>query len=128
MGWGQKPGSQHSDPKVVDFEKRRKQAQMPKPKPKKPRTSGILQRPGMQVVIAIVVVALVGAGAFLFNLQHYATKFGSWDLAWRHVTSQSNCDAARRINLASARKGAPGYYPQHDADDDGIACEPYRGR
>lgn len=39
-----------------------------------------------------------------------------------------NCDAARAAGAAPLRRGEPGYRPALDADNDGIACEPYRGR
>ena len=43
----------------------------------------------------------------------------------RHLLAAPNCDAARAVGLAPAFRGAPGYWPRHDADDDGIACEPW---
>jgi hypothetical protein len=46
----------------------------------------------------------------------------------RHLAAAPNCAAARRVGLAPARRGEPGYYPQHDADNDGIACEPWHPR
>lgn len=39
-----------------------------------------------------------------------------------------NCDAARAAGAAPLRRDSPGYRPALDADGDGIACEPYRGR
>jgi hypothetical protein len=44
----------------------------------------------------------------------------------RHVLAAPSCDFARLMALAPARQGEPGYWPQHDADRDGIACEPRR--
>ena len=38
-----------------------------------------------------------------------------------------NCDEARAYGYSSMRRGQPGYRPQLDGDNDGIACEPYRG-
>jgi hypothetical protein len=43
----------------------------------------------------------------------------------RHLLSAPNCDAARAVGLAPAVRGAPGYWSGHDADADGIACEPW---
>ena len=43
----------------------------------------------------------------------------------RHFAAAPNCDAARAVGLAPARRGQPGYYPKHDRDQDGIACEPW---
>ncbi len=39
-----------------------------------------------------------------------------------------NCDAARAAGAAPILRGQPGYRPPLDRDNDGIACEPYRGR
>lgn len=39
-----------------------------------------------------------------------------------------NCDAARAAGAAPVRRGEPGYGPHLDRDNDGIGCEPYRGR
>lgn len=44
----------------------------------------------------------------------------------RHVLSGANCDMARLFGLAPALRGMPGYWPQHDTDGDGMACEPWR--
>lgn len=45
-----------------------------------------------------------------------------------HSTYYANCAAARSAGAAPLRIGEPGYRPQLDADGDGVACEPYRGR
>lgn len=39
-----------------------------------------------------------------------------------------NCDAARAAGVAPLYRGQPGYRPPMDADNDGVACEPYRRR
>lgn len=39
-----------------------------------------------------------------------------------------NCAEARAAGAAPLRRGDPGYGPHLDRDNDGIACEPYRGR
>lgn len=39
-----------------------------------------------------------------------------------------NCAAARAAGAAPMRRGEPGYNPRLDGDNDGIACEPYRGQ
>lgn len=36
------------------------------------------------------------------------------------------CDAARAAGTAPIYRGEPGYRPEMDGDDDGIACEPHR--
>jgi uncharacterized membrane protein YsdA (DUF1294 family) len=40
----------------------------------------------------------------------------------------ANCTAARRAGVAPLYRGDPGYRPEMDRDQDGIACEPYYGR
>ena len=40
----------------------------------------------------------------------------------------SGCNEVRAAGLAPLFRGQPGYRPEMDGDDDGIACEPYRGR
>jgi hypothetical protein len=40
----------------------------------------------------------------------------------------SGCREVRAAGLAPLYRGQPGYRPEMDGDDDGIACEPYRGR
>lgn len=35
------------------------------------------------------------------------------------------CDSARASGTAPIYRGEPGYRPEMDGDDDGIACEPY---
>ncbi len=46
-------------------------------------------------------------------------------LTMRHLLAAPNCAAARMAGLAPSTEGAPGYYSRHDADADGIACEPF---
>jgi Excalibur calcium-binding domain len=38
----------------------------------------------------------------------------------------SGCDDARIAGVTPLYRGEPGYRPEMDGDDDGIACEPYR--
>ena len=40
----------------------------------------------------------------------------------------ANCAEARAVGAAPVHRGDPGYGPHLDRDDDGIGCEPYRGR
>lgn len=46
-------------------------------------------------------------------------------LSVRHLLAARNCDTARLVGLAPAVRGAPGYWTWNDADQDGIACEPW---
>jgi hypothetical protein len=58
---------------------------------------------------------------------------GHWSAPVRS-TSQSgsyvyrSCAQARAAGAAPMRRGSPAYNPNLDGDNDGIACEPYRGR
>ena len=49
---------------------------------------------------------------------------GVWD-AVGHLAAAPNCNAARSVGLAPARRGQPGYWLSHDRDRDGWACEPW---
>ena len=39
-----------------------------------------------------------------------------------------NCAEARAHGAAPVRRGEPGYGPHLNRDNDGVGCEPYRGR
>lgn len=39
-----------------------------------------------------------------------------------------NCDEARAAGAAPVHRGDPGYGAHLDRDNDGVGCEPYRGR
>jgi hypothetical protein len=114
--------------KVVSLEKGRRDRARREAKHQqgiqKARRRSLFRKVPAALVIAIAVVAVV-AGVFIYDGSRYAKQFGSWELAFKHMAAGPNCDSARRVGLADARKGQPGYYPKHDADKDGIACEPY---
>lgn len=40
----------------------------------------------------------------------------------------ANCAEARAAGAAPVLRGEPGYGPHLDRDNDGVGCEPYRGR
>lgn len=40
----------------------------------------------------------------------------------------ANCSEARAAGAAPVRRGDPGYGPHLNRDNDGVGCEPYRGR
>ncbi|RYZ21576.1 MAG: YHYH domain-containing protein [Chitinophagaceae bacterium] len=40
----------------------------------------------------------------------------------------ANCSEARAAGAAPVRRGDPGYGPHLDRDNDGVGCEPSRGR
>lgn len=72
----------------------------------------------------------VGGMVFLYTpaLQstwHRATLTEGQLKAIEQSAYYRNCDAARAAGVAPIYRGAPGYRPEMDGDDDGIACEPY---
>jgi hypothetical protein len=46
----------------------------------------------------------------------------------RRSGAYANCSEARAAGAAPVHRGDPGYGPHLDRDNDGIGCEPYRGR
>ncbi|MBI1215413.1 MAG: hypothetical protein GC185_06320 [Alphaproteobacteria bacterium] len=84
-----------------------------------------MRRPGRQRVswklFYLVAITIFFAGMFAFQLANSPWSAG---LTLRHWMAAPNCAAARAVGLAPAVVGHPGYYRDHDADGDGIACEP----
>ncbi|RXG85151.1 excalibur calcium-binding domain-containing protein [Bradyrhizobium zhanjiangense] len=78
---------------------------------------------GKRAAAAFVAVAIV-----------FAVGWGLGSSPWpvtttlKHIASAPNCDFARLVGLAPARRGEPGYWKHHDRDGDGVACEPWRPR
>lgn len=70
---------------------------------------------------------LVGLAAL--NVYLALLYFGPWPplMTLRHLAAYPNCNSARAVALAPARRGEPGYWPRLDADNDGIACEVWSG-
>ena len=80
--------------------------------------------------IGLVVLFLAACGAAWKYLPQSIDPSSIYD-QWvkeRQVRKSSvyypNCDAARAAGAAPIRVGEPGYRPELDADNDGIACEP----
>jgi hypothetical protein len=67
-------------------------------------------------------LALGGLAGFAFVMLLHLSPWGII-LTLRHVAAFPNCAAAEAVGLAPSRIGEPGYWPRHDADHDGIACE-----
>jgi len=67
----------------------------------------------------IVIVGLaIGIGIAIAS-SHYEFP------TFKRTVYYPNCAAARAAGAAPIRAGEPGYRPELDADNDGIACEPY---
>ena len=73
------------------------------------------------MMLGAVGVALTGRQAYFADPAVRATPMK--DRA-RHLLALLNCTAARLVGVAPARRGEPGYWHGHDADEDGVACEP----
>ena len=76
--------------------------------------------------LPLIALALLALAQFLFP-NSTATMMSLASAPDRSAEAYyPNCDAARSAGVAPITEGEPGYRQQLDADDDGIACEPYR--
>jgi len=68
--------------------------------------------------------AFCAASVIAFPLAAVMLSTG-WSLPTtvRHFAAAANCQTARALGLANARKGEPGYWPWLDHARDGVACE-----
>ncbi|MFU0505841.1 excalibur calcium-binding domain-containing protein [Pseudaminobacter sp. NGMCC 1.201702] len=74
------------------------------------------------LVIALAILAL--SGVIAWHPLRSIEVNSVWD-AVGHLAAAPNCNAARAVGLAPARRGQPGYWLSHDRDRDGWACEPW---
>ncbi len=74
-----------------------------------------------QVVMTMLLCAGGAAGGLM--LRDDAARFGSYELAAKHEASIVSCEVVRKLELAPAAKGQPGYWAHLDVDKDGWACE-----
>ena len=81
---------------------------------------------GVPAVFGVALLSLGLTGPLAWNSQPVDPSAWSADLRDRHHVAAKSCGAARAVGLAPAVKWQPGYWPQHDQDSDGIACEPRR--
>ena len=79
-----------------------------------------------KLAAALMLAALVSAGLFSILRIHGAVeKFAQAQYRATDIY-YPNCAAARAAGAAPIYVGQPGYRPGLDADNDGIACEPFR--
>lgn len=71
------------------------------------------------------VLALAGIGGVVVWVALEAASPWPPFTTLKHIAASPNCAAARAVGLAPANRGEPGYRPRHDADNDGVACEPW---
>jgi hypothetical protein len=72
--------------------------------------------------LATAFITLVGSG---YLVRPSTSSLWSSSITARHHQAARNCNTARAVGLAPAKRGEPGYWPHLDADQDGIACEPW---
>ena len=86
----------------------------------------VSRRAGLDQVPRWYVMLVLGTFAVAVVLS-IITVASPWPvgLTLRHIAAAPNCSWARLVGLAPAYVGEPGYYRHHDADHDGIACEPW---
>lgn len=97
-----------------------------------------LEAVGTVGLIGVVAVANFGLPDFSGASEQdaLAARQASFEQRWGDpadridysAASYPNCDAARAAGVAPLYAGEPGYGPHLDRDNDGVACEPYRGR
>ncbi len=75
-----------------------------------------------QIVPFLGMMAATAAALAIFWM---ASLPWAWTLEQRvlHLAAAPSCDFARRVGLAPARNGEPGYHSRHDFDNDGMACK-----
>lgn len=80
------------------------------------------------LVSLIAAWGLVGAAFVALPFSKDPDRVWTADTRARHARAAASCAAARAVGLAPSYRGEPGYWPQHDRDRDGVACEPWWGR
>jgi uncharacterized membrane protein YsdA (DUF1294 family) len=80
----------------------------------------------LQTIVMIQLVGLTFCGVYFYEPgdSGIQTAMAKIDTSAYYP----NCSAARSAAAAPLYRGDPGYRPELDRDNDGIACEPYRGR
>lgn len=70
---------------------------------------------------ALLVGLAIGVGIGITS-SYYELPAG---ISFKSFVYYPNCSFARAAGAAPIQAGQPGYRPALDADNDGIACEPY---
>ena len=96
-----------------------------------PRRNRRRWRPSVPAVLIGVIIVGLGGAVLTLPQTHLAdpamTGMSLKDKV-RHLMASPNCSAARLVGVAPAYRGEPGYWRSHDADHDGVACEPIPAR
>lgn len=75
--------------------------------------------------VALTAPLILLSGYLLYGMT--TVRLDSPAIALRHLAAFPNCRIARAVGLAPADRGEAGYWPTHDRDWDGRACEGRRG-
>ena len=72
----------------------------------------------------LIFIGLIGA---LCVTIYFGAVYKGWTFSQtaRHIAAFPDFSTARMLGLAPAKRDLPGYYWRHDADGDGVACEPF---
>lgn len=79
----------------------------------------------VRYVLSALIGVAAGGGIYLAVLLLSPWPVG---VTVKHLVAGINCSAARTVGLAPAVRDGPGYWSRNDADNDGVACEPWRQR
>jgi hypothetical protein len=84
------------------------------------------RRRSPRVNILNLFISLVVAAVVTVTVNGEAARLDDPTLAnlFRHFAAWPTCGAAEAVGADQARRGAPGYWLDHDRDRDGVACEP----
>ncbi|WP_233342525.1 excalibur calcium-binding domain-containing protein [Maricaulis salignorans] len=84
-----------------------------------------MRRQRVDHIIRVWGLRLVVIGAVLGLAWFTVASLSPWPVptTLRHLAASKDCDTARAMELAPARRGEPGYWSWLDADHDGMACE-----
>lgn len=79
----------------------------------------------------MLILALIGIAGISWAEKKFGVSEESTPLGLTSATSSDvyyrYCKDARAAGAAPLYRGDPGYRPQLDRDNDGVACEPYYG-
>lgn len=79
-----------------------------------------------KVAAALAIAAFVYAALYLISHFKEAMDLAAQSRSAPSSVYYPNCAAARAAGAAPITIGRPGYRPELDSDNDGVACEPYR--
>ena len=85
-----------------------------------------LRRFAEKVAAVLAIAAFAYAGLYLVSHFNEAMDLAAQSRSVGKSVYYPDCAAARAAGAAPIAMGRPGYRPELDSDNDGIACGPYR--